>query len=35
LIFFVGQGLIWIVSGLAAMRQYFGSTQPPSEAGEG
>lgn len=34
LIFFVGQGLIWIVSGLAAMRQYFGSTQPPAEAGE-
>ena len=35
LTFFVGQGLIWIISGLAAMRQYFGSTQPPAEAGEG
>lgn len=35
LIFFVGQGLIWIVSGLATMRQYFGGTQPPAEAGEG
>jgi hypothetical protein len=35
LTFFSGQGLIWIVSGLVALRQYFGSTQPPSEAGEG
>ena len=35
LLFFLGQGLIWIVSGVAALRQYFGSTQPPAEAGEG
>jgi hypothetical protein len=35
LMFFIGQGLVWIASGLATMRQYFGSTQPPSEAGEG
>ncbi|MDK2982403.1 MAG: hypothetical protein PWQ55_2750 [Chloroflexota bacterium] len=34
LTFFVGQGLIWIVSGLLALRQYFGGTQPPLE-GEG
>jgi hypothetical protein len=35
LTFFIGQGLIWIASGLAALRQYFGSTQPPAETGEG
>lgn len=35
LTFFVGQGLIWIVSGLLALRQYFGGTQPPAEEGEG
>ena len=35
LTFFIGQGLVWIASGLAAMRQYFNCTQPPAEAGEG
>jgi MFS family permease len=35
MMFFIGQGVIWIISGLVALRQYFGSTQPPAEAGEG
>ena len=35
LTFFIGQGLIWIISGVVALRQYFSSTQPPAEAGEG
>jgi hypothetical protein len=34
LLFFIGQGLIWIVSGLAALSRYFRSTQPPTQEGE-